>query len=147
MLQAYRPQLAGWLDTYIRQRLFGETIDPLDDENWRVLLIDDVAHGIAGTFVSALAQLAANQNVAGAEVTYRKLSEVKSIKVRSSTAVAVTKCIYAKLPIPARAGGLEKLFIEWADNDSSVRALAKIHEYQHSFLHRPYLKADGMPGS
>ena len=147
MLQAFRPQLTGWLDTYIRQRLFGQTIDPLGDENWRVLLIDDVAHGIAGTFASALTQLATNQNVAGAEVTYRKLSEVKSIKVRSSTAVPVSKCIYPKLPIPARAGGLEKLFLKWANSDSSVLALAKIHEYQHSFLHRPYLKADGMPGS
>jgi type III restriction enzyme len=147
LLQAYRPMLTGWLDTYIRQRLFGQTIDPLDDENWRVLLIDDVAYGIAGAFASALIQIATNQNVAGAEVTYRRLSEVKSIKVRSSTAVPVSKCIYPKLPIPTRAGGLEELFIKWADSDSSVLALAKIHEYQHSFLHRPYLKADGMPGS
>ncbi len=28
-----------------------------------------------------------------------------------------------------------------------MKALAKIHEYQHTFLHRLYLKVDGMPGS
>ncbi len=147
LLLAYRPNLTGWLDTYIRRRLFGQPFDPLADENWRVLLIDDVSHGIAGTFATALTQLAANALVSGADVTYRKLSEVKAINVRSSTAVEVSKCIYPKLPVPARAGGLERLFIEWADLDSSVVALAKIHEYQHTFLHRPYLKADGMPGS
>lgn len=147
LLQAYRPELTGWLDTYIRRRLFGRVIDPLDDENWRLLLIDDVAHGIAGAFATALTELAANQFVAEPDVTYRKLSEIRSIKVRSSTAVEVSKCIYPKLPIPTRAGGLERLFIKWADGDSQVRALAKIHEYQHLFLRRPYLKADGMPGS
>lgn len=147
LLQAYRPLLTGWLDTYIRDRLFSQGIDPLEDENWRVLLIDDVAHGIAGTFASALTQLAANQYVAGADVTYRKLSEVNTIRVRSSSAVEVKRCIYPKLPIPTRSGGLERLFLTWADHDSSIMALTKIHEYEHSFLQRPYLKADGMPGS
>ena len=78
-------------------------------------------------------------------MVYRLLSEVKSISVRSSSAVDVRKCIYPKLPIPTRSGGLERLFIEWADDDSQIEALVKIHEYRHDFLHRPYLKADGMP--
>jgi type III restriction enzyme len=59
----------------------------------------------------------------------------------------VTKCIYPQLPIPTKAGGLERLFIEWLESDSSVQAFAKIHEYRHDFLHRPYLKADGMLAS
>lgn len=127
--------------------MFGETIDPLDDENWRVLLLDDVAQHIAGTFAAALTEVAANVAVAVAvaEVTYRWLSEVKTISVRDSTAVDVTKCIYPRLPIPSKAGGLERLFIRWADQDATVEALVKIHEYRHDFLHRPYLKADGMP--
>ncbi len=57
----------------------------------------------------------------------------------------VTKCIYPKLPVPTKGGGLEMLFIEWADQDSHIEALFKIHEYRHDFLRRPYLKADGMP--
>jgi type III restriction enzyme len=144
MLQTYRPLLAGWLDTYVRTRLFAEPMDPLEDENWRVLLLDDVAHGIAGTFATALVEAVANQEIDHAEVTYRRLSEVSSLNVRSSSAIEVKKCIYPKLPIP-RSGGLERRFIEWADDDSQIEALAKIHEYRHDFLHRPYLKADGMP--
>jgi type III restriction enzyme len=146
-LQAYRPMLTGWLDTYIRGQLFAGTFDPLDDENWRVLLIDDVAKRIAGVFASALVDTAMNQSVEGAEVLYRTFSEVKTISVREHSAVDVTKCIYAKLPIPTKAGGLERTFIQWADSDSKVEALVKVHEYRHDFMRRPYLKADGMPGS
>jgi type III restriction enzyme len=146
-LQAYRPMLTGWLDTYIRRRLFDREFDPLDDENWRVLLIDDVAKRIAGVFASALVDTALNQSAEGAEVVYRKFSEVKTISVREHSAVDVTKCIYAKLPIPTKAGGLERTFLCWADDDSKVEALIKVHEYRHDFMRRPYLKADGMPGS
>lgn len=144
-LQAYRPLLTGWLDTYIRHRLFGQDLDPLDDENWRVLLIDDVANAISGTFATALTELAAHETTASAEVEFRRLSEVRTISVRDSSAVDVTKCIYPRLPVPTRAGGLERAFIEWADEDTAIEALAKVHEYRHDFLHRPYLKADGMP--
>ncbi|HLI32636.1 MAG TPA: DEAD/DEAH box helicase family protein [Solirubrobacteraceae bacterium] len=146
-LQTYRPMLTGWLDTYIRRRLFDGEVDPLYDENWRVLLIDDVAKHVAGVFASALVDTAINQSVEGAEVRYRRFSEVRTILVREHSAVNVNKCIYAKLPIPTKAGGLERTFIQWADSDSKVEALIKVHEYRHEFMRRPYLKADGMPGS
>lgn len=145
ILQAYRPLLTGWLDTYIRHRLFGQEFDPLAEENWRVLLLDDVAHSIAGTFAIKLVELQGSQVVASAEVQPRALSEVTTIPVRGSTAEEVNKCIYPKLPIPSQAGGLERRFIRWADKDSGIEALAKVHEYRHDFMRRPYLKADGMP--
>lgn len=145
ILQAYRPLLTGWLDSYIRHRLFGQEFDPLAEENWRVLLLDDVAHSIAGTFATKLVELQDSQVVASAEVQYRSLSEVTTIPVRGSTAEEVNKCIYPKLPIPSQGGGLERRFIRWADKDSGIEALAKVHEYRHDFLRRPYLKADGMP--
>ncbi len=65
--------------------------------------------------------------------------------MRTTSAVQVNKCIYPKLPVPSKGGGLERLFIEWADRDSEIEALVKVHEYRHDFLRRPYLKADGMP--
>ncbi len=145
ILQAYKPLLTGWLDIYIRHRLFGREFDPLEGENWRVLLLDDVAHDIAGVFATKLVELQETQSVAEAIIQYRRLSEVATIPVRSSASVEVNKCIYPKLPIPSKGGGLERLFIEWADQDTRVEALVKVHEYRHDFLRRPYLKADGMP--
>jgi type III restriction enzyme len=145
ILLAYKPLLTGWLDTYIRRRMFSQEFDPLDGENWRVLLLDDVAHEIAGVFATKLTELQATESVAEAVVQHRLLSEVKTIPVRSSSAVDVQKCIYPRLPVPSKGGGLERLFIEWADQDTQVEALLKVHEYRHDFLRRPYLKADGMP--
>lgn len=144
-LQTYRPLLTGWLNTYIHQRLFNRLFDPLAEENWRVLLVDDVTRGIAGVFATALTEAQDSLEVEGAEVIYRRMSEVKTIRVRSSSAVVVTKSIYSKLPVPVHRGGLERLFMEWADQDTRVNALVKIHEYRHDFLRRPYLRADGMP--
>lgn len=144
-LQAYKPLLTGWLDEYIRERLFDAPFDPLKDEHWRVLLLDDVAHGIAGVFATKLTELQESQLVAEAEIQHRLMSEIKTIPVRGSSAIEVTKCIYPKLPIPTRSGGLERRFALWADNDTKVEALLKVHEYRHDFMRRPYLKADGMP--
>lgn len=145
LLQTYRPLLTGWLDTYIRHRLFNQSYDPLAGENWRVLLVDDVARIIAGVFATALTQDQENQSLEGEEVIYQRMSEVKTIGVRSSSAVEVTKSIYLRLPVPTHRGGLERLFMEWTNKDTRVNAFVKIHEHRHHFLRRPYLKADGMP--
>jgi type III restriction enzyme len=145
VLQAFRPLLTGWLDVYIRDRLFGAAYDPLDGENWRVLLLDDVALDIAGVFATKLTEVLASQTVAQAEVRYSLMSDVKTIPVRTSSYVDVEKCIYPKLPIPTNKGGLERTFIEWAKRDTRIEALIKVHEYRHDLLRRPYLKADGMP--
>ena len=145
VLQIYKPLLLGWIDSYIRAGLFGTRFDPLDGENWRVLLLADVSEEIAGVFAPALVASLDTEPTSAAEVLYRSLSEVDWLSVRTSSAVEVKKCIYPKLPIPSRSGGLERLFIEWADSDSRVEALVKVHEYKHDFLRRPYLKADGMP--
>ncbi|WP_024365326.1 DEAD/DEAH box helicase family protein [Arthrobacter sp. TB 26] len=145
MLQTFRPQLLGWIDTYIRNRFFGQVIDPLEDENWRVLLTDMITNELAGNISSALVRSLTEEVVSIAEVTFRSLSEVPTLSVRASSCVQVTKCIYPKLPIPTHGGGLERKFLEWANNDTKVEALCKISEYKHTFVQRPYLKADGMP--
>lgn len=145
VLQTFRPQLLGWIDTYIRHRFFGQTIDPLEEENWRVLLTDMITNELAGNISSALVMSLTQEVVAIAEVNFRRLSEVPTLSVRTSSCVDVTKCIYPKLPVPVHSGGLERKFLEWADIDGKVEALCKVSEYKHTFVQRPYLKADGMP--
>lgn len=145
ILQAHGPLLVGWLDTYIRRRLFGKDFDPQEGENWRVLMVDDVAQHIAGTFATKLTELQESVQASQAQVRHILLSEVRTIPVRSAYAIDVKKCIYPKLPYPSNKGGLEKRFIEWVDKDTRVEAFCKIHEHRHDFMRRPYLKADGMP--
>ncbi|UYM06080.1 DEAD/DEAH box helicase family protein [Solicola gregarius] len=145
ILQAHQPMVLGWLDTYIRRRLFGRDFDPHEGENWRVLMVDDVAQHIAGVFATQLTELQQSVSAAEAEVRHILLSEVQTIPVRSTSCVQVNKCIYPKLPIPTHKGGLEKRFILWAEKDSKVEAFCKVHEHRHQVMRRPYLKADGMP--
>lgn len=145
VIQAYKQLLIGWIDTYIRDRMFGESFDPLADENWRVLLVQNVAEEIAGLFGTLLVEMQENVSVDSAEVLYRHVSEVSEISVRSSASVEVTKCLYPKLGYPTNGGGLERDFISWADTDGKVEAFIKLQEYKHDFVRRPYLKADGMP--
>lgn len=145
LMQVYRPQLLGWIDTYIRHRFFDMEFDPLEDENWRVLLWDAVTNDLAGNVASALIEALEHETVAVAEVLHRSLSEVEFISIRTSSCVEMTKCIYPKLPVPVHRGGLERKFLEWSEKDTYVEAICKISEYKHTYVQRPYLKADGMP--
>jgi type III restriction enzyme len=145
ILQSYQRLVIGWLDDYIRNRYFGESFDPMNGEDWRLLLLEQVPEEISGEFGRVLVDLHENIPAGEAEVFYRRSSEVTSIRVRTSSSVVVSKCIFEKLPYPSNGGGLERDFIEWVDSDSHIAAVLKIDEYKHVFLRRPYLKADGMP--
>jgi hypothetical protein len=45
-LQVNTADLTGWLDDYIWTRLFGAAFNPLEDENWRLLLLQPVVEHI-----------------------------------------------------------------------------------------------------
>ena len=57
----------------------------------------------------------------------------------------VSKCIYARQGWPARNGGLERAFIEWAQADSGIEAFCKVSENRHDFARLRYVKDDGLP--
>jgi type III restriction enzyme len=145
MLQVDRPLLLGWADRYIRTRFFAEHFDPLHQEQWRVLMIDAISDQIAGNLARALVETLGSDVVGEPEVSYRRISEVDAITVREAFSVEVAKCVYPRLAYPSHAGGLEREFIVWVDADSAVEAFVKVQEYQHGFVRRPYIKADGMP--
>ena len=142
-MQIDKPQLAALIDDYIRTRLFGHSMNPMDDENWRVLPM--VVKYIVEEVSKELLRTEATEIVAEAEVRYRRLSEVPRLIMRESHSCIVSKCIYSRLSYPSRYGGLEQSFIEMADRDASVEAFCKIHEQKHDFAHLPYIKEDGLP--
>ena len=144
-LQVNTAELAGWLESYIRQRLFNMPFDPLLDENWRLLLLQPIVDHIIKVVALALIEAEHKPQIGESEVRYRLLSEVSKLPMWESSSVLVNKCIYPRLPYPARNGGLEKAFIEWADKDSSVKAFCKISETRHDFVRLRYVKEDGLP--
>ena len=143
-MQINRAQLADGIDAYIRTRLFGQEIDPMDDENWRVLLVDPVTEHIMRIWARQLLEAEETTTAADAEVTHRNLSEVEKLTMRESASLAVDKSIYLRLPFPTRSGGLERAFIEAADRDGSVDAFCKLNEQKHSFTRLRYVKEDGL---
>jgi type III restriction enzyme len=144
-VQINRAQLADGIDAYIRTRLFGQKIDPMDDENWRVLLVDPVTEHIMRTWARQLLEAEETAIAADAEVTHRLLSEVPKLTMRESASLAVEKSIYPRLPFPTRSGGLERAFIETADRDGSVDAFCKLNEQKHLYTRLRYIKEDGLP--
>jgi len=144
-LQTNTAELTGWLDGYIRHYLFGATFNPMESENWRVLLLQPVIDHISKVFAVALIESEHQDVVGETEVRYRNLSEVSKLMMRESNSLPVVKCIYERLPFPARNGGLERAFIEWAQADAQVHAFCKVSETRHDFVRLRYVKEDGLP--
>ena len=144
-IQINRAVLADGIDRYIRTCLFGQEIDPLADENWRVLLVDPVTAHVMKVWARQLLEAEETATISEAEVTHRHLSEVEKLTMRESSSLAVEKSIYTRLSYPPRNGGLERAFIEAADRDGSVDAFCKINEHKHTFLRLRYIKEDGLP--
>lgn len=144
-LQVNTAELTGWLDDYIWTVLFAGTFNPLEGENWRVLLLQPVVDHITKVFAVALLE-SEQKHVSGqTEVHLRALSEVPKLMLRESHSVEVSKCIYTRLGWPARNGGLERTFIHWAQADTQVQAFCKISENRHTFARLRYVKEDGLP--
>ena len=144
-LQVNTAELAGWLDDYIWTQLFDAAFNPLDDENWRLLLLQPVVDHITKVFAVALLESEQKHVTGQTEVLLRHLSEVPRLMMRESHSVEVSKCIYTRLAWPAHSGGLERAFIHWAQADTQTLAFCKISENRHTFARLRYVKDDGLP--
>lgn len=144
-LQVNTADLTGALDDYIWTQLFGSAFNPVDGENWRVLLLQPVVDHITKVFAVALLESEAPHVSGQTEVLHRCLSEVPRLMMRESNSLPVIKCIYQRLAFPARNGGLERAFMEWAQADAGVQAFCKISENRHTFARLRYVKEDGLP--
>ncbi|MDP4301732.1 DEAD/DEAH box helicase family protein [Leptothrix discophora] len=144
-LQVNTVELTGWLDDYVWDRLFGRDFNPLADDNWRVLLLQPVVDHVTKVFGMALLDAQERRIEGETEVRHRRLSEVPRLMVRTSCSVAVSKCIYPRLPYPSHHGGLERTFMHWAQADAGIQAFCKISETRHGFARLRYVKEDGLP--
>jgi type III restriction enzyme len=144
-LQVNTAELTGWLDDYIWTQLFDAAFNPLEGENWRVLLLQPVVDHITKVFAVALLESEQKHITGQTEVHLRRLSEVPRLMMRESHSAEVSKCIYTRLAWPARNGGLERALIHWAQADTQVEAFCKISENRHTFARLRYVKDDGLP--
>ena len=148
-MQIYQPQLLGVLDIYIRERLFSQSFNPFDDENWRVLMLKNA--NITPHITNAIQRLIHDmQN----STTYIKpvvnkiyFSKVANLNMRANYALDLQKTIYEKTAYPSNKGGFEKAFLEYLDTDSKVLKFIKILEFKHDFATIGYFRDDGLMAS
>jgi type III restriction enzyme len=89
-MQINTAELTGWIDDFIWTQLFAQTFNPLEDENWRLLLLQPVIDHMTTVFALALIEAEDKKSYGNTEVHFRFLSEMKHLTVRKSASVEVS---------------------------------------------------------
>lgn len=134
------------VDKYIRTVLFKQTINPMEDNLWRVLRIKEVIDHIVGQINKLIIEAQESVSESGKyEVKMIPLSSVDKITVRENYMLDIRKCIYEYIGYPSNKGIFERDFMEFCDRDGKVDALCKIIEARHTFVRFRYMRESGMP--
>lgn len=146
ILQTNNGLLVSYIDDYIRHSLFKTEFNPFENNNWKILLVQngDVSTFIQKQFSEKLNEIINNVEVSQAKVNKRYFSDVTNITARKKYLIPVQKSIYPALPYPSNKGGLEKAFIEYTDTQAEVESFIKINETYHRFASIPYINEDGL---
>src|SRR3989344_3159073 len=145
LMQVNSPLIARLIDEYIRHRLFSREFDPLEGNNWKVLLLarGDLIKHVVRNVSQSIYDLQNRLKVTDATIIERKFSEVKEMKIRDSCSLVVAKTLYSRVAYPSNKGGFEQAFIRFIDADSKVKAFVKINQYYHDFASVIYVREDG----
>jgi len=145
-LQINEARTIAVVDRYIRTRLFGQTFNPFNGSDWKILLSKDaiVTKHIIEEMARAIFNIQNNIMTTDAQVVHTKFSSVVEIKMRESFSLETHKTIYERQGYPSSRGGFEKSFIEFLDLDGEVERFLKINESQHSFAVIYYMRKDGL---
>lgn len=143
-LQIHQASLMGYLDDYIRTKLFNKPFNPLEGNNWRVLMAGNhIVEYIIRLLSSAIYELQQNVEVEDAVVVKKFFSEVETMNLRANFTLNITKSIYEKTAYPSHKGEYEKQFMLYADADSEVERLLKIDPNYHFMAGLRYIRTDG----
>lgn len=145
-MQINQASLLQVIDDFIRTRLFKQPFNPLEDENWRVLLLSRA--GITEYLIKEISKIIYEMqncvSVEDAVVMKKFFSSVPELRMRENFSLPIVKTVYEKLAYPSNKGELEKNFMLFCDLDSGVQALIKINENYHDFAHINYIRNDGI---
>jgi type III restriction enzyme len=147
-LQVQLADVVAMLDEYIRERLFCESFDPMNGEDWKVLIGANglVTRHIVRQIGELVHAIETKTDESPAIVEKRWFSELRSFIVRRECSAVLTKTIYTRTGFPTKGGGLESDFMEFVDNDADVDRFVKINEAKHLFARIAYLRDDGLMG-
>ena len=144
-LQINQAETASIIDAFIRTRLFGTDFDPMNGNDWKILLAKNglVTEHVIKEVAKAINNISLRITSTEAEVDYIKFSSVKTIRMREAYSHELVKTIYQRTSFPSHGGRLEKSFEEYLDRDGEVLSFIKIDESQHYFARIFYIRKDG----
>ncbi len=148
-IQINQAPLVAVIDEYIRTKLFNKPFDPMDGNNWRVLMLAKIGivEHIMNQVSKAIYELQNNINIEEAEIVKKHFSDISSLKMRENFSLDIAKSIYEKTSYPSNKGEFERDFLLFADADTQVERLLKINENYHLFANLKYIRTDGMLSS
>lgn len=147
-LQVNLAQIAGAIDRFIRNGLFGEPFDPFRGSDWKILLCLNgiVTNHVVEQIGRLVYRIETGAVKSRALVRKIPFSSVAGFVVRRENALRLAKTIYTLTAFPAHGGGLERDFMVFLDRDGGVERFVKINEAKHTFARIAYLRADGLLG-
>ncbi|MBR3501628.1 MAG: DEAD/DEAH box helicase family protein, partial [Alphaproteobacteria bacterium] len=148
-MQINQSSLVALIDDYIRNKLFKQSFNPMEGNNWRLLMLlkGAIVQHIMKQVSKSIYELQNSIDIEDAEVSKKYFSEIKNLKMRENFSLEIVKSIYEKTAYPSNKGEFEKNFLEFADADGQVERLLKINENYHLFAHLKYIRTDGMLSS
>lgn len=144
-LQINQAATANVIDVFIRTRLFGTNFNPMNGNDWKILLAKNglITEHIVKEVAKAINNISLRIKSTQAEVNFIKFSSVKTLHMREAFSQELVKTIYLRTNFPSHGGRLEKSFEEFLDKDGEVLSFIKIDESQHYFARIFYIRKDG----
>lgn len=146
-LSRYFDKVAGIIDEYVSEYLFGRSIDFNLQENAKKLrnyqLFDFVVTNVRKAVVNFVAKKRPTDVL---EIKWMNASQFPEIKVAMERALHTKKCVYPHLDFGSR-GGFEYRFAEnWLEKDFRIISYLKLDQYVHRFS-IPYVDNKGYLGN
>jgi type III restriction enzyme len=123
VLSAKLAQIAAVVDEYVSRRLFKEQVDFSDEHNYKVLADRNVADFVTTTLRNVIHELLGHPQYEVRSGSWRRLSDLTRLLVRENSSIPTRRCIYPRMPVAARFGGLERQVME-TTLDASPEVLA-----------------------
>jgi len=126
MLSGHLAEIAEVIDKYVSNRLFAKPIDFSDQKNYHVLnyslIFDYVVERIRTRILRLMGDVQYERTG-----TWRRLSDVSRLMLRSTYSVDTWKCIYPKQAYSSVGGGFERDFMkDIIEPSADVLAFAKL---------------------
>lgn len=134
VLSAKYADIAALVDNYTSTRLFRGPVDFKDEANYKLLADPQVQDHVTTMLRARIIELLGQPLYEVRRGNWRRLSDLARINVRESSSVITKRCIYPRMPVATRFGGLERSFMETTlEGSPSVLAWCKLQR-RHGLL-------------